>query len=61
MQKQFYLNGEWVDGQKFADLYSPHTNEVLAQIPQATQEQVNEAIAMAEAARPAMGLSLIHI
>lgn len=54
MQKQFYLNGEWVEGQKFAELYSPHTKEVLARIPQATAEQVNEAIDSAEAARLAM-------
>lgn len=54
MQKKFYLNGEWVEGQDFAALYSPHTKEVLAQIPQATEEQVNESIDAAEAARSAM-------
>lgn len=51
MQKQLYMNGEWVEGQQFADLYSPHTKELLAQIPQATAEQVTQAIDYAEAAR----------
>lgn len=61
MQKQFYLNGEWVEGQGFIELYSPHTKEVLAQIPQATKEQVKQAIDMAEAARPAMaGLTALE-
>lgn len=61
MQKQFYLNGEWVEGQDFTELHSPHTKEVLAQIPQATEEQVKQAIDMAEAARPAMaGLTALE-
>lgn len=54
MQKQFYLNGEWVKGQQFTDLYSPHTKELIAQIPQATEAKVNEAIDIAEAARNEM-------
>lgn len=54
MQKQLYMNGEWVEGQQFADLYSPHTKELLAQIPQATAEQVTQAIDYAEAARVEM-------
>lgn len=44
MEKQFYVNGEWKSSEKLADLHSPHTKEVIAQIPQATREEVDQAI-----------------
>ena len=47
MKKQYYVNGEWKTAEKYADLHAPHTNEVIAQIPQATREEVDEAIDMA--------------
>lgn len=54
MQKKMYINGEWVEGQQFADLYSPHTKDLVAQIPQATAEQVDEAIVAADVAKTEM-------
>lgn len=44
MKKKFYIGGKWVEAIEYAELKSPYTNEVIAQIPQATPEQVSEAI-----------------
>lgn len=54
MRKKFYMNGEWIAGQKFSDLHSPHTKELLAKIPQATVEEIAQAIDYAEKAREEM-------
>ncbi|WP_163100168.1 aldehyde dehydrogenase family protein [Peribacillus alkalitolerans] len=47
MKKQYYVNGEWKTTEKFADLHSPYSKEVIAQIPQATREEVEQAIDIA--------------
>ncbi|KOS60561.1 aldehyde dehydrogenase family protein [Lysinibacillus agricola] len=44
MKKQLYVNGEWKTANKFADLHSPYTKELIAEIPQASREEVQEAI-----------------
>ena len=54
MKKQFYVNGEWKTTEKFAELRSPHTKEVIAQIPQATREEVEQAIDVAHDTRTQM-------
>lgn len=54
MKKQLYVNGEWTDTANFADLLSPYTKEVIAQIPQATEEEVNQAISVAHRTKEAM-------
>lgn len=54
MNKQYYVNGEWTSAMHFADLHSPHTKEVIAQIPQATREEVEQAIEFADNARKQM-------
>ncbi|MGG0888454.1 aldehyde dehydrogenase family protein [Cytobacillus horneckiae] len=54
MKKQLYVNGEWKDTANFADLLSPYTKEVIAQIPQATEEEVNQAISVAHRTKEAM-------
>ena len=54
MKKQFYVNGEWKTTEKFAELRSPHTKEVIAQIPQATREEVEQAIDVAHDTRAQM-------
>lgn len=54
MQKKFYINGEWVANSEFATLQSPHTKEVIAEIPQATAQQVEVAIDAAHDAREQM-------
>ncbi|SDN58316.1 Acyl-CoA reductase [Psychrobacillus sp. OK028] len=54
MKKQYYVNGEWKSTTEYADLLSPHTKEVIAQIPQATHEEVEAAIDIAHETRKQM-------
>lgn len=54
MNKQYYVNGEWKSAMDFAELQSPHTKEVIAHIPQATREEVEQAIEVADGARKQM-------
>ena len=54
MKKQYYVNGKWVSSNKYKELHSPHTKEVIAQIPQATQQEVDTAIDIADEARKQM-------
>ncbi|MEA1853531.1 aldehyde dehydrogenase family protein [Cytobacillus sp. OWB-43] len=54
MKKQLYINGEWRDSANYADLLSPYTNKVIAEIPQASKEEVEETIEMAHQKRTAM-------
>ncbi|WP_461611020.1 aldehyde dehydrogenase family protein [Cytobacillus kochii] len=54
MKKQLYINGEWRDSANYADLLSPYTNKVIAQIPQASKEEVEETIEMAHQKRKEM-------
>ncbi|SES26083.1 aldehyde dehydrogenase family protein [Psychrobacillus sp. OK032] len=54
MNKQYYVNGEWKSSEKNAELKSPHTKEIIAHIPQATREEVEQAIEVADAAKKQM-------
>lgn len=54
MYKQYYVNGEWKSAESFATLYSPYTKEIIAHIPQATHEEVVEAIEVADATKKQM-------
>lgn len=54
MKKQYYVNGEWKSSSKYTELLSPHTKEVIAQIPQATHEEVETAIDIAYETRKQM-------
>ncbi len=44
MKKKLYINGEWMESEQYADLFSPYSEEKIAKIPQASEEQVNAAI-----------------
>lgn len=44
MKKKLFINGEWVESKEYADLYSPFSGEKIAEIPQASNEQVDAAI-----------------
>ncbi|MDV4145604.1 MULTISPECIES: CoA-acylating methylmalonate-semialdehyde dehydrogenase [Shimia] len=50
-----FINGKHVKGTsgRFADVYNPATGEVQAKVPLATVDEMNAAIAAAEAAQPA--------
>ncbi|MBA4392915.1 MAG: aldehyde dehydrogenase, partial [Desulfobacca sp.] len=49
---KFYINGEWVDGQsnRFFEITNPATDEVIAEAPVATGEEMESAIAAAHEA-----------
>ncbi|MFC4354274.1 aldehyde dehydrogenase family protein [Chryseomicrobium palamuruense] len=44
MKKKMYINGEWVDGEKYSELLSPYNQKKIAEIPIASEAQVNKAI-----------------
>ena len=49
---QMHINGEWVDSKsaKTFPVYDPASEEVIAQVPDASSEDVNRAVAAAKAA-----------
>ncbi|RUL50356.1 aldehyde dehydrogenase family protein [Lysinibacillus antri] len=48
MKKNLFINGNWEDGEKYSELKSPYSREVIAEIAQATKEQVNKAVDSAQ-------------
>lgn len=54
MKKHYFVNGEWKSSNKYTELLSPHTKESIAQIPQATLEDVETAIDIAYETRKQM-------
>ena len=52
---QYFVGGEWLDSKttKWMDCYDPSSGEVIAQAPQCTAAEVEQAIACAQAAFPA--------
>ena len=54
MKKKLYINGEWISSEQYADLFSPYSEEIIAKIPQASENQVDAAIAAAYQSRKAM-------
>lgn len=54
LQKKMYINGEWVSTASYTELKSPYTKETIAQIPQATKEDIAAAVDAAENAQHAM-------
>lgn len=49
-KRAFFIDGEWREGVEYVDLYAPYSGEKLGEIPQASLEDVNDAI---ESARKA--------
>lgn len=54
MRKKLYINGKWIDGINHVDLIAPHSDVLLAEIPLATLDQLEEAIMSAKNARDEM-------
>ncbi|WP_312114201.1 aldehyde dehydrogenase family protein [Brevibacillus reuszeri] len=54
MKKHLYINGQWKEAKEYAPLYSPFSGELLAEIAQADERDVDEAIEAAKAASKAM-------
>lgn len=60
MKKQLFINGEWREGTNYTDLKSPYSGEVIAQIPAATEAEVDDAIQSAHHAREVMAKMPAH-
>jgi acyl-CoA reductase-like NAD-dependent aldehyde dehydrogenase len=54
VRKKLYINGEWTQSEQYAELFSPYSEEKIAEIPQASEEQVDAAIDAAYHNREAM-------
>ncbi|UED74822.1 aldehyde dehydrogenase family protein [Brevibacillus sp. DP1.3A] len=54
MKKQLYINGQWKEAKEYAPLYSPYSGELLAEIAQADEHDVDEAIKAAKATAKVM-------
>ncbi|GIN88018.1 aldehyde dehydrogenase [Heyndrickxia sporothermodurans] len=54
MKKQLFIAGEWIASEKYSELLSPFTLEKIADIPQASGEQVDCAIEAAYESRAMM-------
>ena len=54
MKKHLYINGQWKEAKEYAPLYSPFSGELLAEIAQADERDVDEAIEAAKAASKVM-------
>lgn len=54
MKKKLYINGEWIESEQYSDLFSPYSEEKIAEVPQASEEQVDAAIDAAYRAREVM-------
>ncbi|WP_346774034.1 aldehyde dehydrogenase family protein [Brevibacillus sp. SYP-B805] len=54
MKKAFYIAGEWREGTVYAPLHAPYSGERIAEIPQADERTVDQAIASAQEAAYAM-------
>lgn len=54
MRQKLFIGGEWREATSCYPLYAPYSREVLAEVPSATEEEVDAALAAAEEARPLM-------
>lgn len=54
MKKKLFINGLWVEGTSYVPLFAPHSDELLAEIPQATKDNLEEAITAAKNASKQM-------
>lgn len=60
MKKKLFINGEWMESQNYTTLRSPYSQEVIAEIPMATQEETDMAIESAYRARGVMAKMPAH-
>src|SRR5690606_19750221 len=53
-KEKLFINGQWVEAKNYEDLLSPYNREVIARIPLADKEEVEEAIVSAQKATSVM-------
>lgn len=51
-KKSLFINGSWVSSERYSQLKAPYSNEVIAEIPIATDEHLKEAIEAAKNIQP---------
>ncbi len=60
MKKKLFIDGQWIEAKKYVSLRSPFSGEVIAEIPAATDEEVEQALAAAHRARIVMAEMPAH-
>jgi acyl-CoA reductase-like NAD-dependent aldehyde dehydrogenase len=60
MKQHLFINGEWMEGSTYNDLFSPYSNEKIAEVPMATYDEVDQAIAAAHKASAPMAALPLH-
>lgn len=60
MKKQLFIAGQWVAAERHTQLTAPYSGEPLAEIPVATESEVNSAIQAASDARRMMAAMPAH-
>lgn len=60
MKKRLWINGEWLETEKYSSLLSPYSGEVIAEIPVATEKETDDAIEAAYRARNEMAKMPAH-
>lgn len=53
-KKHLLINGVWVEAKEYSPLHSPYSGDVIAQIPMATEEEIDQAIEAAQKATKMM-------
>lgn len=59
-RKRLFINGKWIPSQNYTTLQSPYTLEPIAEIPNATGDELEQAIVAAYSAREIMRKMPIH-
>ncbi|MBB3129147.1 acyl-CoA reductase-like NAD-dependent aldehyde dehydrogenase [Paenibacillus rhizosphaerae] len=59
-RKKLFIDGRWVEAQYYETLKSPYSEETIAEIPQATIEETESAIAAADRAAKVMAVMSSH-
>lgn len=60
LKKKLFIDGKWREAEQHAPLYSPFTEQKLAEIPQATEAEIEAALAAAEQAREVLRKAPAH-
>jgi acyl-CoA reductase-like NAD-dependent aldehyde dehydrogenase len=60
MRKKLYINGEWLESNQVVDLISPYNGAKIAEIPSATEDEIERAIQAAMQARDGMAAMPAH-
>ena len=60
MKKKLFIDGKWILANHYTNLRSPYTGETIAEVPVATEEEVELAIKAAYKARPVIAKMPAH-